>query len=76
MGGAWFEEHFGDPNTADPEELGDIAQKEIEDQLGIRKVTPLTRIVNIHKVLHCTGSERNLIGEQKDSIHTRTTCTT
>ena len=49
MGGAWFEQYFGSPDTVDEDEIARIATEEAGRQLGIAQ-KPMTTIVNIQKV--------------------------
>ena len=49
MGGAWYEQHFGDPNHPNRDEIAAIATEESAKQLSITK-KPTTTIVNVHKV--------------------------
>ena len=49
MGGAWFEQHFGDPNDVSEKEIAEIAINEVRKQIGASE-KPIRTIVNIHKV--------------------------
>ena len=49
MGGAWFEQHFGDPNDVSEKEIAEIAINEARKQIGASE-KPIRTIVNIHKV--------------------------
>lgn len=49
MGGEWFEELFGNPNTVDTSTISTAALKALHTQLGITK-DPTDCIVNVHKV--------------------------
>ena len=49
MGGSWFEELFGDPETIKASTLSDIALKSLNAQLGISS-DPLDCIASIQKV--------------------------
>ena len=60
MGGKWFEELFGSPDTVDKEALKQIALEELACHIGI-SVEPVECLINVHKVFdtfvcsHCTG---------------------
>ena len=49
MGGAWFEELFGDSDTCDPDYLSSVAVEAIYQQLGI-KGDPSRVVCKIQKV--------------------------
>lgn len=49
MGGEWFQEFFGDPETIRSSTLSDIALKSLHTQLGISS-DPLDCIATIQKV--------------------------
>ena len=49
MGGAWFEQHFGDPNDVNEQEIAEIAINEARKQIGAME-KPIRTIVNIQKV--------------------------
>ena len=51
MGGSWFEELFGDPETIKASTLSDIALKSLNAQLGISS-DPLDCIASIQKVVN------------------------
>ena len=48
MGGAWFEELFGDPNNVDSDHLESIAIETVRDHLGIT-TTPIYSAVNVQQ---------------------------
>ena len=49
MGGAWFNELFGDADKISPSELKTVAMESIREQLNI-EVEPSRAVSNIHKV--------------------------
>ena len=51
LGGHWFSELFGDPDTADPSTITRTALDTLRDHLGIHQ-TPSLTITRIQKVLH------------------------
>ncbi|XP_061213489.1 protoporphyrinogen oxidase [Neopsephotus bourkii] len=48
LGGAWFEQSFGDPATAAPEPLLHRAQAAVKEQLGL-ELAPTCSIVRVHQ---------------------------
>ncbi len=46
MGGAWFHDHFGDPQNVDTDHLLSVAKETLRDHLGITAV-PLHAAVNV-----------------------------
>ena len=50
LGGAWFEQHFGDPNKADEDEIVKVAVNESGKQLMGGMGKPIKTIINIQKV--------------------------
>lgn len=52
MGGHWFEELFGDPNSVSEESLAQAALQSLHDQTGMSPVDPQQCIVNILKVIY------------------------
>ena len=49
LGGHWFSELFGDPDTADPSTITRTALDTLRDHLGIRQ-TPSLTVTRVHKV--------------------------
>ena len=49
MGGAWFEEFFGDPDQCDPDHIAKVAVEETKQQLNITE-EPVRVISTVHKV--------------------------
>ena len=52
MGGAWFEEYFGEPDRCDLDVLAQAAKDAVRDQLRIH-TPPCRTIVNLQKVSKC-----------------------
>ena len=49
MGGAWFDEYFGNPDNCDISEMEDIAVTTVRDHLGIKE-EPFRVISRLQKV--------------------------
>jgi len=53
LGGHWFPDLFGDPNTVDPSTITETALESLREHLAIEQPPSLT-VNTVHKVSNCT----------------------